>query len=302
MLQEDLIAESLVQKVVNPAYYGLEDADTRTVNSYLSRLVQNTLEDLEDSGSIKINENNVEPLMLGTVASQYYLSYMTVSMFGSNIGPDTSLEVFLHILSGATEYDELPVRHNEAHFSQLELPISDYVTDMKSVLDQSIRIIQAMIDICANSGWLSSAIACMHLLQMVMQGLWYGQDSPLLMLPCMSSDLLRFLNKEIELFPFLQVRIKLERNVKDGSRPSILIVKLESLNSRRKTTRAFAPRFPKIKEEAWWLILCNDATSELYTLKRVSLSKHVVTRMNFPSEPSNLKMLETLEAYVAIKG
>lgn len=57
----------------------------------------------------------------------------------------------------------------QAHFSQLELPISDYVTDLKSVLDQSIRIIQAMIDICANSGWLSSAITCMRLLQMIMQ-------------------------------------------------------------------------------------------------------------------------------------
>jgi Sec63 Brl domain len=43
------------------------------------------------------------------------------------------------------------------------------VTDLKSVLDQSIRIIQAMIDICANSGWLMSALACMHLLQMIMQ-------------------------------------------------------------------------------------------------------------------------------------
>lgn len=57
----------------------------------------------------------------------------------------------------------------QAHFSQLELPISDYVTDLKSVLDQSIRIIQAMIDICSNSGWLLSAINCMNLLQMVMQ-------------------------------------------------------------------------------------------------------------------------------------
>jgi len=57
----------------------------------------------------------------------------------------------------------------QSHFSQLELPISDYVTDLKSVLDQSIRIIQAMIDVCANSGWLSSSITCMHLLQMVMQ-------------------------------------------------------------------------------------------------------------------------------------
>lgn len=57
----------------------------------------------------------------------------------------------------------------QAHFSRVELPVTDYVTDLKSVLDQSIRIIQAMIDLCANSGWLSSTITCMHLLQMVMQ-------------------------------------------------------------------------------------------------------------------------------------
>ncbi|KAJ0987967.1 hypothetical protein J5N97_006323 [Dioscorea zingiberensis] len=95
---------------------------------------------------------------------------------------DTSLEVFLHILSGSSEYDELPVQHNEenfnatlskmvpylvdehrldnphvkanlrfqAHFSRLELPISDYV----------IHIIQAMIDTCANSGWLLSSLVC----------------------------------------------------------------------------------------------------------------------------------------------
>lgn len=55
--------------------------------------MQTTFEDLEDSGCIKMDEENVEPLVLGTIASQYYLSYMTVSMFGSNIGPDTSLEV-----------------------------------------------------------------------------------------------------------------------------------------------------------------------------------------------------------------
>lgn len=35
--------------------------------------------------------------MLGSIASQYYLKYMTVSMFGSNIGPDTSLEVIKSI-------------------------------------------------------------------------------------------------------------------------------------------------------------------------------------------------------------
>lgn len=32
-------------------------------------------------------------MMLGTIASQYYLKYTTVSMFSSNIEADTSLEV-----------------------------------------------------------------------------------------------------------------------------------------------------------------------------------------------------------------
>lgn len=109
----------------------------------------------------------------------------------------------------------------QAHFSQLALPISDYNTDLKSVLDQSIRILQAMIDICANSGWLTSSLTCMRLLQMVMQvlswkityslsrstsseaerfylihfslwlqGMWSDQDSSLWMIPCMNDDLL----------------------------------------------------------------------------------------------------------------
>lgn len=55
--------------------------------------MQNTFEDLEDSGCIKMSKDSVEPMMLGSIASQYYLSYLTVSMFGSNIGSDTSLEV-----------------------------------------------------------------------------------------------------------------------------------------------------------------------------------------------------------------
>ena len=81
----------------------------------------------------------------------------------------------------------------QAHFSQLELPISDYVTDLKSVLDQSIRIIQAMIDICANSGWLSSSITCMRLLQMIMQ-----VSSVPIMMKLWKINLLLFANLSIQ--------------------------------------------------------------------------------------------------------
>ncbi|KAH9778126.1 DExH-box ATP-dependent RNA helicase DExH14 [Citrus sinensis] len=319
---------------INPAYYGLEDTEAEGLSSYLSRLVQNTFEDLEDSGCVKMTEDSVEPTMLGTIASQYYLSYVTVSMFGSNIGPDTSLEVFLHILSGASEYDELPVRHNEdnhnealsqrvrfavdnnrlddphvkanllfqAHFSRLDLPISDYVTDLKSVLDQSIRIIQAMIDICANSGWLSSSITCMHLLQMVMQGLWFEQDSAFWMLPCMNNDLLGMLRArgistvqqlldipkenlqtDLQRFPRIQVKLRLQRRDIDGENSLTLNIRMDKMNSWKNTSRAFALRFPKIKDEAWWLVLGNTNTSELYALKRISFSDRLNTHMELPS-------------------
>ncbi|XP_059441040.1 DExH-box ATP-dependent RNA helicase DExH14 isoform X3 [Corylus avellana] len=342
---------------VNPAYYGLESTGPEIISSYLSRLVQNTFEDLEDSGCIKMSDDSVEPMMLGSIASQYYLSYMTVSMFGSNIGPDTSLEVFLHILSAASEYDELPVRHNEenynealskrvqyavdknrlddphvkanllfqAHFSQLELPISDYVTDLKSVLDQSIRIIQAMIDICANSGWLSSSIACMHLLQMIVQGLWFDKDSSLWMLPSMNDDLASLLTKrgiftvqqlldlpkanlqtvignfpaprlyqDLQNFPRVQVRLKLQRRDIDGGKASTLNIRLEKVNSKWNTSRAFAPRFPKVKDEAWWLLLGNTFTSELYALKRVSFSDRLITHMELPSNLTSLQGIKLI--------
>lgn len=44
-------------------------------------------------------------------------------------------------------------------------PISDYVTDQKSVLDQAIRILQAMVDVAADGGWLHTTLRCMQLMQ-----------------------------------------------------------------------------------------------------------------------------------------
>jgi hypothetical protein len=54
--------------------------------------------------------------------------------------------------------------------------MSDYFTDTKSVLDQAIRILQAIIDVAADAGWLATALNAMNLMQMVMQGrfAWQG--------------------------------------------------------------------------------------------------------------------------------
>lgn len=49
---------------------------------------------------------------------------------------------------------------------------------------------QAMIDVCADEGWLSTVLQIIILMQMVVQGRWH-YDSPLLQLPKVNEDLLQ---------------------------------------------------------------------------------------------------------------
>ena len=57
----------------------------------------------------------------------------------------------------------------QAHLSRQTLPISDYLTDTKSVLDNSLRLCQAMLDLAADSGWLVTCLATINLVQSLMQ-------------------------------------------------------------------------------------------------------------------------------------
>ncbi|KAJ2720409.1 activating signal cointegrator 1 complex subunit 3 [Coemansia sp. Benny D115] len=112
----------------------------------------------------------------------------------------------------AAEWEELPVRHNEdllnrelerqvpfpigrgkvdylsphaktnlllqKHMVRGELPSSDYTTDTRTVLDSSIRILQAMVDVAAYLGDLGAAVAAMELMQAIKQAMM-PTDSPL---------------------------------------------------------------------------------------------------------------------------
>lgn len=61
--------------------------------TFCCSLVTNAMQELEDAGCVRVNDDDsIEPLMAGTIASQYYLNYTTVAMFTTNIGADTSIE------------------------------------------------------------------------------------------------------------------------------------------------------------------------------------------------------------------
>ena len=100
--------------VKNPSYYDLESVEHEALNAFLSSLVENALAQLEDARCVATSEDDgVEPLLLGRVASYYYLKHASVALFAANLGPENSVEELLGTLCGVAEYDELPVRHNE---------------------------------------------------------------------------------------------------------------------------------------------------------------------------------------------
>ena len=210
----------------NPAYYKLERIEPAAVNQFLSSLIRRCLSQLEAASCIEFDDDGgqVRPTSLGKIASYYYLSHATLQLFRDRLSATSSLPELLAVLSHSREYDEIPVRHNEdamngelakmcrlavnphaldssntkahllfqAHFSRLPLPCADYATDTKSVLDQAIRILQAMIDVAAECAWLATTLRLQQLMQMVIQAVWID-DPPAAVLPHLGAALLPLL-------------------------------------------------------------------------------------------------------------
>ncbi|ODM91249.1 Activating signal cointegrator 1 complex subunit 3 [Orchesella cincta] len=200
----------------NPSYYDLDSSETVHINKYLSNLISKAFGVLESATCIYVHEDlrSVEPTSFGRIAAYYYLSHQTMQLFRDRLSSTLSLHDLLFVMTDAYEYDQLPVRHNEdllneelakdcpievaagtynsphtkahlllqCHFSRLQLPCSDYYTDLKSVLDQAIRILQAMIDACAENGWLVPTLHCITIIQMIVQARWL-EDEPFMSLP-----------------------------------------------------------------------------------------------------------------------
>jgi len=204
------------------------------VNHYLSSLIQRSLNVSKNASCVKLDEEGiVEPTSLGRIALYYHLSYQTMQLFRDRLQGNTTLEELLVLLSDAHEYSELAVRHDEdllngelarncrlpvnmysldsshtkthlllqAHFSRLSLPCADYITDTKSVLDQTIRILQSMIDVAAESGWFAITLR----IQQLLQAIWIDDPSVLILLH-MNMYILPVLLQELLYLPVLQQR------------------------------------------------------------------------------------------------
>jgi len=218
----------------------------RLMNKCLDELIRSGCIELKEGMAMQqgqIPSAAVEPTKLGRVASLYYLSHRTVAQFQRTLSREgLGFVELMRVLCECPEYDELPVRHNEdklnaefaehcplevdlaiqaydsphtkaflllqAHMWGLALPINDYKTDLKSVLDRSIPLIQAMVDIAAEEAQLRSTLNLIILLQCLHQSTQPWRSS-LHCLPHFSDKSLRILaGMGVEALPELIERQK----------------------------------------------------------------------------------------------
>eukprot|EP00741_Cyanophora_paradoxa_P020260 tig00021238_g19554.t1 len=339
--------------VMNPSFYHLQDASRGGIERHLSALVERATADLQHAGCLELEGDALRPTTLGRVASFYYLDYRTAAMLHQRLGAGpAALPELLEILCAAEEYAELPVRHNEdalnlqlakavpwgidprradsphvkaclllqAHFARAALPVADYATDTKAVLDNSVRILQAMLDVAADCGALDTALQTLHLSQMVMQGRFLGAcGGGLACLPHVEREHLPALAAAgaaaaAARLPSVSVRWRLEPRVpRPGTEAAVVV---EVTRESRSSLKIATGRFPKPKDEGWFAVVGNpsfgpppsgiSAGGELVALKRLALRPGSTTRapLRFLAPPAAGRHRFTLylvsDAYVGL--
>lgn len=84
----------------------------------------------------------------------------------------------------------------KCYLSDKKLPNQEYVVDLKSVFDQIIRIIQAMISLTAHKSWLTCTSKLIYLCQMLIQGLMLTSGS-MMMLPHVTEEYCSLLLRQL---------------------------------------------------------------------------------------------------------
>ena len=190
----------------------------------------------------------------------------------------------------------------QSYFSRIDLPISDYVGDQNSVLDQSIRIVQASIDVMTELGYLSSCTMMITLLQCIKSARW-PWDGPLSIFPGVNTDKERARAKDGGSYPTslaqihdlakvvllnvlkdLDVPHSLESQVENAiallPALNVKVVDVNALgltvsvarlnNATQPDYRIYAPRFPKPQSEGFFLVVADAAKDEVLALKRIN--------------------------------
>lgn len=162
----------------NPSFYMTNTKQSPA--QYISQLLRTQLDELESSHCIVQTTEGVFPTKVGQIASMYYLRHATVAHYWRSLsGKKSSVLELMKILADSSEFAEFPMRHKDdeynailasqfpidltsldmksphtkaflvqlLHMFPIEPPVADYFTDLRSFVDQSVRMIQGMLEI-----------------------------------------------------------------------------------------------------------------------------------------------------------
>ncbi|GJN18769.1 hypothetical protein PR202_gb05967 [Eleusine coracana subsp. coracana] len=206
----------------------------------------------------------------------------------------------------------------QAHFSRHTV-VGNLAADQREILLSAHRLLQAMVDVISSNGWLSLALNTMELSQMVTQGMW-DRDSVLLQLPhftkdlarrCQENeakpiesifdlaemsvdemrDLLQLSNSQLQdiieffkRFPNVDMAYEVREGDDIGAGDNVTLqvtLERDMTNLTSEVGPVQAPRFPKPKEEGWWLVVGDSSTNQLLAIKRVALQKRARVKLEF---------------------
>ena len=207
----------------NPNYYGLQGVSYRHLSDHLSEVVETTLNELEHSKCISIEDDmDTSPLNLGMIAAYYYINYTTIELFSMSLTSKTKIRGLIEIVAAAAEFEELTIRHGEdgilrslstklpnkltggskfndphvktnimlqSHLSRIDYKSAELQQDTEDVVGKAVRLTQACVDVLSSNGWLSPAIAAMELSQMITQAMW-NKESYLKQLPHFTPEII----------------------------------------------------------------------------------------------------------------
>ncbi|KAJ0087179.1 hypothetical protein Patl1_09317 [Pistacia atlantica] len=218
----------------------------------------------------------------------------------------------------------------QAHFSRQSVG-GNLALDQREVLLSASRLLQAMVDVISSNGWLSLALLAMEACQMLTQGMW-ERDSMLLQLPHFTKDLAkkcqenpgksietvfdlvemedderrellqmsdsqltdiaRFCNR----FPNIDMSYEVQDgdNIRAGEEITLQVTLERDVEGRTEVGPVDAPRYPKAKEEGWWLVVGDTKTNQLLANKRVSLQRKSRAKLDFDAPADAGKKSYTL--------
>lgn len=331
-------------------------AAQQLANEYMIEMVNKSLGELAESKCVEVFPNgDVDPTALGKIMSYYYLSHKTIRHLVKHAKAQASFLDVLSWMSRAIEYDELPVRHNEdlindtlsanlpypghafglpmwdphvkaflllqAHMSRIELPITDYVGDQTSVLDQAIRIVQASIDVLTELGYLSSCLQMISLLQCIKSARWptdpvvsilpgvepesTKDNTPLSKLSVLKPNEVNQLSKKLGLKSAQQLS-RVARAVSFLPNVSIstsdvtalsVTVNIKRINAPvDREARIYAPKFPKPQTEGWFVLVGDITRDEVIAVKRATWAAPGAKSLGQSSTPSVKTVIKLPEA------